>query len=100
MTEEWRRMTEQTREPVTEQTRRRMSESQRRRWAARRAAQDLPATTAETVSIGPIRRDDAPNKLQFSISIRTDMAEFATWRPECIRAFLQGVAAVLAAQKS
>lgn len=39
-----------------------------------------------------------PAAFNLNISIQVDMAEFATWRPECIQAFFCGVAEVLAAK--
>jgi len=36
--------------------------------------------------------------VQFHVSVRVDMAEFATWPPEQIKAFFGGIAQVLAAK--
>jgi hypothetical protein len=41
---------------------------------------------------------DAAGVVQFNISVKVDMTEFATWTPERIAAFFAGVAAVLAAK--
>ena len=38
----------------------------------------------------------AEGKVQFHISVRVDMAEFATWKPARIAAFFNGIAQVLA----
>lgn len=38
--------------------------------------------------------------IEVHVSVRADMSEFSTWRPERISAFFQGIAQVIAAAKT
>lgn len=56
-----------------------------------------PQTSRSTISTA-FTQQPTEGVVQFHISVRVDMGEFANWRPDRIAAFFGGIATVLAAK--
>lgn len=61
------------------------------------AAITAPQTSRSTISTA-FTQQPTEGVVQFHISVRVDMGEFANWRPDRIAAFFGGIATVLAAK--
>ena len=57
-----------------------------------------PATTESPKRVGPTFFGTTEGAVNFNVSVRVDMGEFATWQPARIAAFFSGMAQVLAAK--
>jgi len=57
-----------------------------------------PPTAEPSKRVGPTFFGTTEGAVNFNVSVRVDMGEFATWKPERIAAFFNGMAQVLAAK--
>jgi len=57
-----------------------------------------PPSMSESKRMAPTFFGTTEGAVNFNVSVRIDMAEFATWKPERIAAFFNGMAQVLAAK--